>query len=592
MSLGTEKDAVEMHERAGVVEQQNVTDDLTESEEFKFSVGMAFAMLALLSGYMSAVFCIQMASVAIVTINNDIGPSSSFTWIATSQIIPVAVFGPMVGRLGDIFGRRDSIMLGNLSGLIGCVISATATRVEVVIGGGIFIGLATSLQQQAWAALGEIVPKKHRGLVLGLFELANIAPGAFGPIIGTAVVRGAGWRWVYWFAFILDTVGLFLIFLFYRPKNQYIKEAGRTRLQEVMDLDWVGMFLWGVGLTLFLLGISFGGSQLPWKSAGTICMIVIGLLLLIAFGFYEAYVPQVLPLFPGVVLRKIRGVTLVLIGTFLFGMLYYSTAVLWPQQVQVLYTQNLIDVGWYGSALGMAGIPTSVLTGVLFARLGHARIVFTVIIAVGTIGAGLMALVSPTSSTESTVFVALIGVCTGGGFVVAAAMIQLAVEHEYIGIATALCVTARNVGGSVATVVYTAIFTDRLKFYVEEYIVEPLLASGVAPTGLTGALLALLGQGPESGLEGLTPEQIGVGLHGVKQSYAHALRIVYLSSIGFGVVGTICVAFCKNCDEKMTNQVDIRLNEGAKLTGITDEGKGHIISLEEQEQLRRRHHGN
>jgi MFS family permease len=170
----------------------------------------------------------------------------------------------MVGRLGDIFGRRNSIMLGNLSGLIGCVISATAQQVNVVIGGGIFIGFATSLQQQAWAALGEIVPKKHRALVLGLFEVANVAPGAFGPIIGTALVRAAGWRWVYWFAFILNTVGFFLIFFFYRPKNQYIKEAGKTRWQEVKDLDWIGMFLWGAGLTLFLLGISFGGNQLAW----------------------------------------------------------------------------------------------------------------------------------------------------------------------------------------------------------------------------------------------------------------------------------------------------------------------------------------
>ncbi|OCK77078.1 MFS general substrate transporter [Lepidopterella palustris CBS 459.81] len=473
-------------------------------------------------------------------------PCSAFTWIATSQIIPVAVFGPLVGRLGDIFGRRNSIMLGNLSGLIGCVISATATRVEVVIGGGIFIGVATLLQQQAWAALGEIVPKKHRGLILGLFELANIAPGAFGPIIGTAFVKGAGWRWVYWLAFILDTLGFCLIFLFYRPKNQYIKVAGRTRFQEVMDLDW--------DFTRLM-------SHRTW----------------------------VLPLFPGVVLRKIRGVTLVLIGTFLFGMLYYSTAVLWPQQVQVLYTQNLISVGWYGSALGMAAIPTSVLTGILFGRLGHARIMFTVIIAVGTIGAGLMALVSPGSSTASTIFVALIGVCTGGGFVVAAAMIRLAVEHEYIGIGTALCVTARNVGGSVATVVYTAISTNRLKHYVTGYIVGPLLTAGVVPTSLASATLALLGQAPKSALRGLTPEQIGIGLHGVKESYAQALRIVYLSSIGFGVVGTICVAFCKNCDDKMTNQVNIRLNEGAKFIGITDEGKGHIISIEEQEKLRHRY---
>ncbi|KAF2489707.1 MFS general substrate transporter [Lophium mytilinum] len=579
-----------MHEKAGAVEQQAIKDSHNEDEnQFKFTFGVFMAMVALTSGYMSAVFCIQMASIALVTINEDIGPSPSFTWIANSQVIPVAIFGPLVGRLGDIFGRRQSIMLGNLSGLIGCVISATATRVEVVIGGGIFIGLATSLQQQAWASLGEIVPKKYRGLTLGLFELANIAPGAFGPIIGAAIVKGAGWRWVYWFPFILNTIGFFLIFLFYRPKNQYIKEAGRTRMQEVMDLDWIGIALWGVGLTLFLLGISFGGNQLAWKSGGTIAMIVIGLLMLVALGFYEAYVPQVLPLFPGVVLRKIRGVTLVLIGTFLFGMLYYSTAVLWPQQTQALYTHNIIDVGWYGCALGMAGIPTSVITGYLFGKIGHARIMFTVIIAVGTIGAGLMALVTPTSSTESTVFVAMIGLCTGGGFVVAAAMIQLAVEHEYIGIATALCVTARNVGGAVATVIYTAIFTGRLKFYVSKYVVMGLLKAGVAPASLLGATFALLGEGPETGLAGLTPAQIEVGLNGVKQSYAHALRIVYLSSIGFGVIGTVCVAFTKNCDDKMTNQVDIKLNEGAKLTGITDEGKGHIISVEEQENLRHRH---
>ena len=176
----------------------------------------------------------------------------------------MAVFGPLVGRLGDIFGRRQSILLGNLFGLIGCVISATANHINVVIGGGIFIGAATSLQQQAWAALGEIVPKKHRGLVLGLFELANIAPGAFGPIIGTVLVRSAGWRWCYWFPFILNTLAFVLIFLFYRPKNQYIKEAGKTRYEEVLDLDWIGMALWGIGLTLFLLGISFGGSQLAW----------------------------------------------------------------------------------------------------------------------------------------------------------------------------------------------------------------------------------------------------------------------------------------------------------------------------------------
>jgi hypothetical protein len=55
-----------------------------------------------------------------------------------------------------------------------------------------------------------------------------------------------------------------MVFIFYRPQNQYIKEEGRTRLQEMADLDWIGIFLYGAGVVLFLLGISFGGSEMPW----------------------------------------------------------------------------------------------------------------------------------------------------------------------------------------------------------------------------------------------------------------------------------------------------------------------------------------
>jgi hypothetical protein len=55
-----------------------------------------------------------------------------------------------------------------------------------------------------------------------------------------------------------------MVFLFYRPNNQYIKEEGKSRLQEVAGLDWVGFALWTAGLLLFLLGISFGGNQMPW----------------------------------------------------------------------------------------------------------------------------------------------------------------------------------------------------------------------------------------------------------------------------------------------------------------------------------------
>jgi hypothetical protein len=140
--------------------------------------------------------------------------------------------------------------------------------------------------------------------------------------------------------------------------------------------------------------------QISRKSAGCISMIIIGVALVVAFGFHEAYWDQVFPLFPPVVMRKTRGVILVLVGIFLFGMMYYPVAVLWPQQIQVLYTTDLTRVGCYASALGMTGIVLPFLVGAIFTKWGHARLIFAVIIAIGTVAAGCTAI----SKSYSTIF--------------------------------------------------------------------------------------------------------------------------------------------------------------------------------------------
>jgi hypothetical protein len=177
--------------------------------------------------------------------------------------------------------------------------------------------------------------------------------------------------------------------------------------------------------------------------------------------------------------------------------------------------------------------------------------------------------------------------------IVATAMVQLAVEHEYIGIATALAVTARNVGGSVGQVIYVSIFTEKIKANIVKYVAYPLAAAGVAPSLIPTVVEALTGAAPASALAQLTPTQLGIGVGGVKNAFVHSLRVVYLVSIAFGVVGTVVALFSKNVDEYMTNKVDIRLDEGAKLKAVTDTGEGHIIRIEEQilHHSHLRHHG-
>ena len=189
---------------------------------------------------------------------------------------------------------------------------------------------------------------------------------------------------------------------------------------------------------------------------------------------------------------------------------------------------------------------------------------------------------APGSSTASTVLVAIEGISVGGGMIVATAMVQLAVEHEYIGIATALAVTARNVGGSVGQVIYISIFTEKLKSGIVKFVAYPLAAAGVAPQLIPTVVEAFTGAAPESVLEQLTPAQLGIGVKGVKEAFVYSLRTVYLVSIAFGVVGTVVVCFCKNVDEYLTKKVDITLDEGPKLRGVMDTGEGHIIRVEEQ----------
>lgn len=65
--------------------------------------------------------------------------------------------------------------------------SALATNLTALIAGSVVIGLGSSMHQLGWAAVGEIVPKKHRPLAMGVYEGA-ISPASFlGALIGIAI---------------------------------------------------------------------------------------------------------------------------------------------------------------------------------------------------------------------------------------------------------------------------------------------------------------------------------------------------------------------------------------------------------------------
>jgi MFS family permease len=88
--------------------------------------------------------------------------------VVVASLVATSTTSPIVGQLGDIFGRRNVLIVGNLLALLGNLISALGKNINTLIGGSVFIGLGSSMHQIGWAAVGEIVPKKRRPLAIAI----------------------------------------------------------------------------------------------------------------------------------------------------------------------------------------------------------------------------------------------------------------------------------------------------------------------------------------------------------------------------------------------------------------------------------------
>lgn len=206
----------------------------------------------------------------------------------------------IVGRLSDIFGRRWFFICGSILALIGDIVCATATNIPSIIGGTVIIGLAAAVQVSFLSMLGELTPIRHRFLINGFIYLWIAVPAGFGPAIayGFVLHTAAGWRWCYYFLIIINGISTTCFYFFYFPPTFRMKQRSHTKWELVKKFDFVGLFLYTAGVTLFLLGISWGGSVYPWKSASVISTTVIGFLTIVAFIFWELRTNLEEPLMP------------------------------------------------------------------------------------------------------------------------------------------------------------------------------------------------------------------------------------------------------------------------------------------------------
>ncbi|KAI9740901.1 MAG: hypothetical protein M1818_004507 [Claussenomyces sp. TS43310] len=529
-------------------------------EPFKLTFKLFLAFLSLQIGYMADVFVTGMAETDFSYINSAIGPSpNNYAWLVASVNLAGSVMNPVVARLSDVFGRKVFLLTGNLLGIVGCAMSARCKSMSVLIGAGALIGLSSAAHSLALTCIAEMVPRRSRPLAQGLFQGSLIAASAFSPLIAHAFVLNTSWRDIYWLAFAHNIAGFVFVAFFYHPEKQNITEKLEPIWERCKKFDWPGSFLYVTMLTIFACGLLFGGGKYPWISAGTMAPVFVGVALMFTFAIWEFFNSKTeLALLPRPLVRKLRTFDVILATMFLSGLLN-ATAILWPEEIQILFTQKPIRMGLFGMASGLPGAIFAPLVGYVVTRGYHRWWLIFFSIAY-TIVVGAQATISPSSAASSTVLVAFTGAFYTAVFVIGIGMIQMVVRHEHLGIATGLAISLHTYGGAMDSIIVPIMLKNKLSAQVKERLPPILVRAGIPLRNLQAAIEALLGGEVTSpALAGASPLGLLEAGQVLKSCYAHAFRYVYEVSITFGILAICFAVFSKDLKKYMSPMVEVRL---------------------------------
>ena len=82
--------------------------------------------------------------------------------------------------------------------------------------------------------------------------------------------------------------------------------GGKSKIQQLKALDWIGIFLFSAGLVVFLIGLNWGGGIYSWKSGHVLGALFAGFFTLVAFCLWETYSNIQCPLIPMRLFRNIE----------------------------------------------------------------------------------------------------------------------------------------------------------------------------------------------------------------------------------------------------------------------------------------------
>jgi EmrB/QacA subfamily drug resistance transporter len=434
---------------------------------------------------------------ALPALQRDLHTSTAWvTWLLTVFLLTASVATPILGKLGDQYGKERLLLISLGVFFLGCVAAALAPNIAMLIAARAVQGAGGAVFPLSFSIIKDEFPAEKVSVAVGVVSSVFAVGGGSGLVLSGVIVDHVSWRFLFVVGAAAVAGAAFLVHRFV-PESP-VKTPSR--------LDWPGAILLSGGLVCLLVALT-EGENWGWGSRPIEALFAGAALLIAAWVVTELRVAE-----PMVDIRMLglRPVLLANVTALIAGFAIFGSWVLIPNFVEVprglpAGVARLAGYGFGASTTKaglflMPGAVASLFSGPLAGLMGRrfgAKYPLALGMALGSLGVTILAL------WHDQAWQVVVGMLIlGGGFPFTfAAMAQLivdAVRPTETGVATGMNTVMRTVGGVVGGQVGAAILTaDRIRGTrvpaESAFVTMFWISAGAALLAALVALLAMRG---------------------------------------------------------------------------------------------------
>jgi EmrB/QacA subfamily drug resistance transporter len=492
-----------------------------------------FIFLAIVLGMLLAALDQTIVATALPTIVADLGDAGHQSWVVTSYLLASTIVTAMIGKLGDLYGRKRVFQAAVACFVIGSVLCGLAQSMTMLVGARALQGLGGGgITVTASALIGEVVPLRERGRYQGILGAVFGVTTVVGPLLGGYFTDYLTWRWAFW---VNVPVSVVVVMVAAAAIPQLTSSAKPT-------IDYSGIAFVGLGATGLTLATSWGGTRYPWGSPAIIGLFAGAAVALCVFVWVESRVAE--PILP---IRLFRSpvFTVCCVLAFVVGFAMLGAMTFLPTYMQYVNGVSATTSGLRTLPMVIGMLITSTGSGTLVGRTGRYKIFPVTGTALMVVAFLLMSrLEVSTPALVQSVYLFILGAGIGLSMQVLVLIVQNTSNFEDLGVVTSGVTFFRTIGSSFGAAIFGSLFVN----FLNHRMGAALAASGASPDAVSSP--AALHRQPHSVAAPIVA------------AYSESLTQVFLCAAPVAAVGFVVALFLREVPLRDIHNSAVDLGDG------------------------------